>query len=291
MKRYLAAFALLLLSTPLAAATWLDVNYAGDANADHTMNVYTPSSGGPFLALILAHGGSFTSGSKGPGSNVVALANSRGIAVVSPNYRLAPGTVFPGQVHDLKAVVRYLRANSATYDLSTTRIVAGGVSAGGVLAVIQANTNGLAYYEGTIGAHTATSSDVNGAVSFSAASDVTTLAADDTAMGCPAGWGAAADAATATWLGCSQASCGSTWVAASAYQQMSASTSVPQWAFKGGADCFLSWRQMARVHEQLLVLGKASRLYLFPSVGHETPHVQDAAVWDDLAAWLAVNVP
>ena len=60
----------------------------------------------------------------------------RGYAVVSVNYRLSGEAVFPAAVQDLKAAIRWLRANGREYRLDPMRIAACGGSSGGNMAAM-----------------------------------------------------------------------------------------------------------------------------------------------------------
>jgi acetyl esterase/lipase len=55
----------------------------------------------------------------------------RGYAVVSANYRLSGEATFPAGLHDIKAAIRWRRANAPSYYLDGSRIAAWGGSAGG----------------------------------------------------------------------------------------------------------------------------------------------------------------
>ena len=59
-----------------------------------------------------------------------------GFAVAAVNYRLSGEVRFPAQLHDVKAAVRWLRANADDLALDGDRIVACGESAGGHLAAL-----------------------------------------------------------------------------------------------------------------------------------------------------------
>ena len=59
-----------------------------------------------------------------------------GYAVVSVNYRLSGEAIFPAGLQDIKAAIRWLRANSKKYHLDGNRIAACGGSAGGNYAAM-----------------------------------------------------------------------------------------------------------------------------------------------------------
>ncbi len=88
----------------------------------------------PFPAIIWIHGGGWRQGSKNncPILRMTAL----GYAIASINYRLSHEAIFPAQIEDCKAAVRWLRANAAQYNLDDKRIGAWGASAGGHLAAL-----------------------------------------------------------------------------------------------------------------------------------------------------------
>jgi acetyl esterase/lipase len=94
-----------------------------------------------------------------------------GFAVASVNYRLVPSVRFPAPVHDVKAAVRWLRANAAEYGLDPDRIAIGGVSAGGHLVSLTALTAGDAQLEGDLGDHLGVSSAVSAVVAYCPSSD------------------------------------------------------------------------------------------------------------------------
>ena len=58
----------------------------------------------------------------------------RGYAVVSINYRLSGEAIWPAQINDVKAAVRWVRANAKQYKLNPDKIAAWGGSAGGHLS-------------------------------------------------------------------------------------------------------------------------------------------------------------
>src|SRR5436309_7437974 len=63
-------------------------------------------------AVMCIHGGGFRAGSrKGYIEQCIRLAQ-RGYVAATVDYRLAPKAPFPAAVHDVKAALRYLRANA-----------------------------------------------------------------------------------------------------------------------------------------------------------------------------------
>ena len=124
---------------------YLDVPYAGTDNPNQTMDIFLPEEGdGPFPVLIQFHGGAFIGGHK-RGSQCIYLINGllRGYAVVNVNYRLIGEVIFPYPVYDVKAAVRFLRANAKKYCLDPARFAVSGDSAGAYFASILATSAGV----------------------------------------------------------------------------------------------------------------------------------------------------
>ena len=116
---------------------WLDVSYANLSPAQN-LDIYLPDEGeGPFAVILYIHGGGFAIGDK---RDIHVLAWLRGLehryAVVSVNYRLSGDGIFPAGLQDIKAAIRWSRANSERYNLDGNRIAACGGSSGGNLAAM-----------------------------------------------------------------------------------------------------------------------------------------------------------
>jgi acetyl esterase/lipase len=116
---------------------WLDVPYASQS-PKQKMDIYLPEKGdGPFPVIIVIHGGAWLFGDKRDLQQEPMLEGlTRGYAVVCAGYRLSGDAKFPAQIHDCKAAIRYLRANSAKYLLKPDKFAIWGPSAGGYLAAL-----------------------------------------------------------------------------------------------------------------------------------------------------------
>jgi acetyl esterase/lipase len=55
---------------------------------------------------------------------------------MSPQYRFCPKEIFPAQVHDVKAALRWLKSHASEYKLDPKHVGAMGFSAGGHLALM-----------------------------------------------------------------------------------------------------------------------------------------------------------
>lgn len=122
---------------------WLDVAYASVSESEK-LDIYLPNEGtGPFPVIIAIHGGAFMSGDKTGELAYLTQALEAGYAVVSVNYRLSGEAIFPAAINDIKAAIRFLRANAETYNLDTDNMATWGGSAGGNLAALAATSGGV----------------------------------------------------------------------------------------------------------------------------------------------------
>jgi acetyl esterase/lipase len=126
------------------------------------LDLYLPKDGASLPLIINIHGGAFRAGSKENGVPLEYLAE--GYAVASINYRLSQHAIFPAQLQDCKAAVRWLRANAKQYRLDPNRFAAYGSSAGGHLAAMLGATGDIKDLEA--GPHLDQSSRVQAVVDY-----------------------------------------------------------------------------------------------------------------------------
>ena len=154
-----------------------DLQYADyGQNVTLDLDLYLPPNTEPELppVLVYIHGGGWFEGSKSdcPGSTFV----QHGYAVACIDYRLAtaacaPDTVFPAQMHDVKAAIRWLRQHADAYGYDADHVGAIGQSSGGHLAALLGVSDGAADLEGT--ANPGASSAVQAVVDWYGPVDVT----------------------------------------------------------------------------------------------------------------------
>lgn len=141
MKRLLA---ILFLATAASAGTFTTyeaIEYASPAGEALLMDLRVPDGRGPHPVILYLHSGAWITGNR-EGGPAIRQA-SRGYAVASIDYRLAPAHIWPAQVEDAKAAVRWLRANAARFDLDPNRIGVFGASAGGHIAAVLGTSGGV----------------------------------------------------------------------------------------------------------------------------------------------------
>lgn len=141
-----------------------DLDYAGEGNRRQMLDLYLPEakSDTPRPVLVFIHGGAWRAGNKEGGGPAYLL--QEGYAVASINYRLSGEAIWPAQIHDCKAAIRYLRAHAKDHNLDPDRIAVMGSSAGGHLVAMLGCSNGVKEVEGEVGKHLDVSSAVQAVI-------------------------------------------------------------------------------------------------------------------------------
>lgn len=179
----IAAFLLLFLisinlkSQPYSNS-WKDINYAGDTTLSHRMDIYLPKEvKDTYPVIILIYGSAFF----GNDMKDIAFQTlgtpllNAGFAVVAINHRSSREAVFPAQIHDVKAAIRYIRGNAEQYQIDPAFVGITGYSSGGHLSAF-AGTSGNnpdhqvgdveMNLEGSVGRFTDQSSSVDAVVDW-----------------------------------------------------------------------------------------------------------------------------
>ncbi len=165
-----------------------DVNYVGDGKTYHTLDIYVPKQAKESYPVVIHTYGSAWSMNNMKGSadlsTICAAYAKAGYAVVTPNHRSASDAIYPAQLHDIKAVVRFVRGNAAKYKFDTNFVAVSGFSSGGHLSSLVATTCGLKEGKsgsvtvdlvGDLGEFTSFSSCADAAVLWSPPTDIYTM--------------------------------------------------------------------------------------------------------------------
>ena len=153
-----------------------DVDYAGDGQVYHKLDIYIPKVEKDTYPVVVHIYGSawFSNNSKGMadlGTIVNALLDA-GYAVVCPNHRSSQDAKFPAQIHDIKGVIRYVKAHAAQYKFDTSFVAVSGFSSGGHLASLAATSGNQKELEGNVGGNLQFSSSVDAACDWSGPVDL-----------------------------------------------------------------------------------------------------------------------
>ncbi|MBY8881316.1 alpha/beta hydrolase [Actinacidiphila acidipaludis] len=232
--------------------------------------------------VVYAHGGGWSRGDRGEdGEKRLAPLAAHGVTVASVDYRLAPATVFPGQLHDLKGAVRWLRANGTRLGLATERLGVWGASAGAYLGSLLALTTDDPALEGTTGGNLDRSSAVQAAVHWFGQADLRASAARsgiETRL-LPFRFeadllGTAEPAELARRAG-----------PLSLLSRVSAQA-PPFLVAHGDRDRIVPWSEGLALHQALSHAGADSRFELLGDAGHEDERFDGRASLASTAAWL-----
>ena len=149
-----------------------DVEYSNPDNQHLLLDLARPKADGPFPAVLCIHGGGFRAGDRHGYDGLIKQLAERGYVAATVEYRLAPKYQFPAAVYDVKAAVRWMRANAAKYHVDPNRIGVTGGSAGGHLVHFLGVTGDVKMFEGD-GGNPDQSSRVACVVSYFGPSDFT----------------------------------------------------------------------------------------------------------------------
>lgn len=140
-----------------------DIVYGTGSGHDLALDILRPDgkNGEPRPAVIWVHGGGWRIGERAPSPNLPLAAH--GFITASASYRFTDEAIFPAQIHDIKAAIRFLRANAHRWNIDPARIGIWGASAGGHLAALAAVTADHDSLEGE-GGNPGSSSAVQAAV-------------------------------------------------------------------------------------------------------------------------------
>jgi acetyl esterase/lipase len=150
-----------------------DVEYAKVGARSLKLDIYVPKAvAKPMPVVIWIHGGGWRMGTKD--APMVLPLTQLGFAVVSIDYRLSQEAIFPAQIYDCKAAVRWVRAHATQYGFDPNRIGAAGASAGGHLVALLGTTSSPDVLEGDEG-NPGVSSAVQAVCDFFGPTDFTDL--------------------------------------------------------------------------------------------------------------------
>jgi acetyl esterase/lipase len=128
-----------------------------------TLDIYKPTGKKDPYLIVWVHGGAWHSGNKeNPPLGLLPF----GYALASVDFRASIEKPFPADVHDIKAAIRFLRANANKYGYKSDKIIIWGSSSGGHLAALVATTNNNLTLEGNLGNYPNTSSAVQACIDF-----------------------------------------------------------------------------------------------------------------------------
>lgn len=150
-----------------------DLLYVNNGHESQKLDLYISRGREAAPLIVYLHGGAWRAGSRKNPPNLFLL--HEGFSIASVDYRLAPQHVFPIQLRDCKAAVRWLRANAKRLGINAERIGVWGESAGGHLASLLGTSGDVPNFE-SVGEYRHVSSRVNAVVDWYGPVDLVKLA-------------------------------------------------------------------------------------------------------------------
>lgn len=217
-----------------------DIEYVKRDDTPLLGDLYIPRGEGSYPAVLLIHGGSWSSGTRSYMSGVAKKLAKQGFVAFNISYRFAPEHRFPAQIEDCKDAVRWMRRNSALYKIDPNKIASWGYSAGAQLAVL-------------LGTHTSDESTrVQAVVGGSGPYDLTRFPSDET---------------TVKFLGDTREGNLEIYRQASPVFHVSSAT-PPMFLYHGTADTTVSPQHTDEMKKALDLAGVKNEVYLVKGFGH-----------------------
>ncbi|HEY0791548.1 MAG TPA: alpha/beta hydrolase [Chthoniobacterales bacterium] len=171
---------------PAAAnsVAWItNIPYVPEGGPQQQLDLYVPTNQKDVPLIVYVHGGGWEHGDKmGDSLNPNNLQLLwEGYAMASVNYRLAPAAIWPTQIEDCKAAIRWLRAHAQQYGYNANRIAVMGESAGGQLVAMLGVTSGSRTFD--VGENLLASSEVTCVVNLFGVADFTIIDGEVSLLG------------------------------------------------------------------------------------------------------------
>lgn len=261
-----------------------NIEYSNPDGQHLQLDMARPKTGdGPFPAIACIHGGGFRAGTRQGYDGLCIRLAQQGYIAVTASYRLAPKYQFPAAIHDVKAAIRWLRANAKKYKIDPDRIGVTGGSAGGHLAQFLGVTADLKRFEGD-GGNAEQSSQVACVVNYYGPSDFTKS------------YGKSVDAAEVLplWLGGNLEQARPKHILASPLYWVTPNA-APTLCIHGTEDKYVAHEQAVWLIDKLKAAGVEAELLTLEGAGHgfkgKDAEKAENAMLDFFAKRLAVSRP
>ncbi|MES2375739.1 MAG: alpha/beta hydrolase [Bacteroidota bacterium] len=148
-----------------------DITYCNSANGPLHLDVLSPKKVKNAPAVLIIHGGGWRTGDRSQHLPLAVELAKAGYVAITVEYRLSTIALYPAAVNDVKAAIKWTKANAKSYGIDRDKIAILGFSAGGELAAFAGATGDMQEFEGT-GGDTAENStvkaviDIDGILSF-----------------------------------------------------------------------------------------------------------------------------
>lgn len=232
---------------------------------------YQANDNKPKPAVVWIHGGGWAGGNPrigvavlGTSDKVLSTLAARGYVTAAVSYRLSGEAKFPAAMQDVKAAIRFLRANAAKYHIDAQRIAVWGESAGGHLAALAGTSCGVKELEGR-GGNAEQSSCVQAAIDFYGPTDFGMMDAQSPPNGIRHG---VPDSPESKFLGCSLPQCPAQTIKLANPMTYIGNKTPPFLIMHGDADVSVPPKQSQMLYEALKAKGVKAKLEMVPGVAH-----------------------
>jgi acetyl esterase/lipase len=245
-----------------------NVPYADTNNPRQQIDLFLPRQqldDKPLPIVAFIHGGGWRKGSRRSGLSFIGPIVQTGKYIgASIGYRLTDEAIWPAQIHDCKAAIRWLRANAGRYGGDSNKIIVSGSSAGGHLVAMLGTSGDVAELEGDLGDWGEKSSRVNGVINFFGPSNLTSMG----------GWHNNPDSPESLLLGRPVQENKDIAKAASPITYVT-KDDPPFLTIHGTNDALVPFEQSVELTDSLQKAGVLARLIPIQDGGHGRPHVSE----------------
>jgi dienelactone hydrolase len=238
------------------------LEYASAGGVSLTLDLLTPATGsGPFPLIVSLNADDRWTALAGDAPADREL--SRGYAVAHVLFRSPAQARFPAQIADVKAAIRWLRANAQMLSIDPNRIAVWGVATGGHLAALVGTSADVPALDDLTLGNAAMSSRVSAVVDFYGQTNLASLASLN--GGCMGHDGA--DSAETLLLGCRVSAC-PTIAAQASPTSYATKDDAALLALHGEEDCTILPTQSEELVTALATNGVAATTEKLTGVGH-----------------------
>lgn len=241
----------LMKSIPNGTQKYSGIEYTQYNGKSIKLDLYLPPGKQEHPLIVWIHGGGFEMGNRNMIEPGALSQLRRGYALASLSYSLTDEEIWPVQAHEIKAGVRWLRANSHRYGIDPEKFIAWGNSAGGHLASILGTSAGAENLEDMGLGNKEYGSDVQAVVAWYPPVNFFKLG----------GWHSNRFSPESKLIGGLIAEMSEQVVSANPITHISINT-PPFYIMHGQKDSLVSYHQSEMLHEALLSKGIESHLVL-----------------------------
>lgn len=258
-----------------------NVTYGKAGDTELKLDLARQQGDGPFPAIVFIHGGGWSGGNRQMYRGQIQEAAQRGYVAATISYRLmkydeakkettTADPIFPAQIHDAKAAIRWVRANATKYNIDPNRIGVTGGSAGGHLSLLVGLTDPASGLEGDSG-NPEQSSRVQAVVNVFGPTDMVYCLEKSSAP-----W------IVRLFMGGTPAEVGERYKAASPITYVS-DNDPPVLTLHGDHDALVPIEQATALDTKMKAVGASHTLMVFEGQGHGFGGEDNKKAWD--ATW------